>query len=123
MVCTGAKSEAMSRKAVKLVVQKLRKGGVKVKKDAVVVVQNIVASINLGGRIHLEQAARTLPRSMYEPEQFPGLIHRMVEPKTVILLFSSGKLVCTGAKKEPDVYRSVNNLHSLLEEKKLMMYE
>ena len=87
MVCTGAKSEAMSRKAVKLVVQKLRKGGVKVKKDAVVVVQNIVASINLGGRIHLEQAARTLPRSMYEPEQFPGLIHRMVEPKTVILLF------------------------------------
>ena len=56
---------------------------------------------------------------MYEPEQFPGLIHRMVEPKTVILLFSSGKLVCTGAKKEPDVYRSVNNLHSLLEEKKI----
>jgi transcription initiation factor TFIID TATA-box-binding protein len=60
---------------------------------------------------------------MYEPEQFPGLIHRMVDPKTVILLFSSGKLVCTGAKKEPDVYRSVNNLHCLLEEKKLMMYE
>jgi len=123
MVCTGAKSEEMSRKAVKLVVQKLRKGGVKVKKEAVVTIQNIVASINLGGRIHLEQAARTLPRSMYEPEQFPGLIHRMVEPKTVILLFSSGKLVCTGAKKEPDVYRSVNNLHSLLEEKKLMLYE
>ena len=45
MVCTGAKSEAMSRKAVKLVVQKLRKGGVKVKKDAVVVVQNIVVVI------------------------------------------------------------------------------
>ena len=113
----------MSRKAVKLVVQKLRKGGVKVKKEAVVTIQNIVASINLGGRIHLEQAARTLPRSMYEPEQFPGLIHRMIDPKTVILLFSSGKLVCTGAKKEPDVYRSVNNLHSLLEEKKLMLYE
>ena len=123
MVCTGAKSEQMSRNAVKTVVTKLRKGGIKVKKDAVVEIQNIVASINLGGRIHLEQAARTLPRSMYEPEQFPGLIHRMIEPKTVILLFSSGKLVCTGAKKEPDVYRSVNNLHSLLEEKKLMLYE
>ena len=123
MVCTGEKSETMSRNAVKSVVQKLRKGGVKVKKDAIVDIQNIVASINLGGRIHLEQAARTLPRSMYEPEQFPGLIHRMVEPKTVILLFSSGKLVCTGAKKEPDVYRSVNNLHSLLEEEKLMLYE
>lgn len=123
MVCTGAKSEEMSRKAVQTVVQRLRKGGIKIKKDAVVEIQNIVASINLGGKIHLEQAARTLPRSMYEPEQFPGLIHRMLDPKTVILLFSSGKLVCTGAKKEPDVYRSVNNLHALLEEKNLMLYE
>ena len=123
MVCTGAKSEQMSRNAVKTVVTNLRKGGIKVKKDAVVTIQNIVASINLGGKIHLEQAARTLPRSMYEPEQFPGLIHRMIDPKTVILLFSSGKLVCTGAKKEEDVYRSVNNLHSSLEEKELMMYD
>ena len=47
----------------------------------------------------------------------------MLDPKTVILLFASGKLVCTGAKKEEDVYRSVNNLHSLLEEKKLMVYD
>ena len=123
MVCTGAKSEQLSRKAVKIVVEKLRNGGVKVKKDATVTIQNMVASVKLGGRIHLEQAARTLPRSMYEPEQFPGLIHRMVDPKTVILLFSSGKLVCTGAKNEKDVYRSVNNLHVLLEEKKLMVYE
>jgi transcription initiation factor TFIID TATA-box-binding protein len=125
----------MAIKAVNTVVQKLRKGKVKVKKDAVITVQNIVAAINLGGKIHLEQAARTLPRSMYEPEQFPGLIHRMLDPKTVILLFASGKLVCTGAKKESDVYRSVHakkesdvyrsvhNLHSLLEEKDLMIYE
>ncbi len=123
MVCTGAKSEDVSRKAVKTVVQKLRKGGIKIKKDATVTIQNIVASINLGGKISLEQAARTLPRSMYEPEQFPGLIHRMLDPKTVILLFASGKLVCTGAKKEADVYRSVHNLHALLEEKNLMIYE
>jgi len=123
MVCTGSKSEDIARKAVKTVVQKLRKGGIKVKKDATVTIQNIVASINLGGKIHLEQAARTLPRSMYEPEQFPGLIHRMLDPKTVILLFSTGKLVCTGAKKEKDVYRSVNNLHALLEEKNLMIYD
>ena len=123
MVCTGAKSEEMSKKAVKTVVQRLRKGGIKVKKEATVTIQNIVASINLGGKIHLEQAARTLPRSMYEPEQFPGLIHRMLDPKTVILLFASGKLVCTGAKKEADVYRSVHNLHALLEEKKLMIYD
>jgi len=123
MVCTGAKSTELAFKAVNIVVQKLRKGKVKVKKDAVITVQNIVASINLGGKVHLEKAARTLPRSMYEPEQFPGLIHRMLDPKTVILVFASGKLVCTGAKTEKDVYRSVNSLHSLLEEKELMIYE
>jgi len=123
MVCTGAKSEELSIKAVNIVVQKLRKGKIKIKKDAVITVQNIVSSINLGGKIHLEKAARTLPRSMYEPEQFPGIIHRMLDSKTVILLFASGKLVCTGAKKESDVYRSVHNLHSLLEEKELMIYE
>jgi len=123
MVCTGAKSEELARKAVKTVVQKLRKGGIKIKKDATTTIQNIVASINLGGRVSLEQAARTLPRSMYEPEQFPGLIHRVLDPKTVILIFSSGKLVCTGGRNEKDVYRSVNQLHTLLEEKDLMIYD
>jgi len=123
MVCTGAKSEELARKAVKTVVQKLRKGKIKIKNEATVTIQNIVASINLGGRVHLEQAARSLPRSMYEPEQFPGVIHRMLDPKTVILIFSSGKLVCTGAKTEKDVYRSVNQLHNLLEEKDLMIYD
>ena len=123
MVCTAAKSEEMARKGVKTVVQTLRKGGIKIKKDAIVTIQNIVASISLGGKISLEQAARTLPRSMYEPEQFPGLIHRMLDPKTVILIFASGKLVCTGCKTEKDVYRAVNNIHSMLEEKNLMIYD
>ena len=123
MVCTGGKSEAMAIKAVNTVVKQLRKGKIKIINEPVIKVQNIVAAINLGGKIHLELAARKLPRSMYEPEQFPGLIHRMLEPKTVILLFASGKLVCTGAKKEEQVYRSVNNLHASLEEKELMMYD
>ena len=123
MVCTGAKSEEQSVSAVKSVVQKLRKGKIKIKNDPVITIQNIVASVNLGGKVHLEQVARSLPRSMYEPEQFPGLIHRMLDPKTVILVFATGKLVCTGAKKESDVYRSVHNLHAILEEKGLMIYE
>src|SRR6202049_2699167 len=122
MVCTGAKSEKLSRKAVQEVVRRLKKGGIPIKNEAEIVIQNIVASANLGGKIHLEEAARQLPKSMYEPEQFPGLIHRMPDPKTVILLFASGKLVCTGAKRESDVYRAVSNLHVMLEEKGLMVY-
>jgi len=123
MVCTGSKSEEIAVKAVNTVVNKLRKEGIKIKKNAVVTVQNIVSSINLGGRVSIEKVARTLPRSMYEPEQFPGVIHRMLDPKVVILIFASGKLVCTGGKTEKDVYRSVNQLHALLEEKGLMVYD
>ena len=122
MVCTGAKSQELAEDAVAKVVTLLKKGKIKIKNEAVVTIQNIVSSINLGGRVNLEQAARTLPRSMYEPEQFPGLIHRMLDPKTVILIFSSGKLVCVGAKLEKDVHRSVNQIHSILEEKNLMIY-
>ncbi len=122
MVCTGAKSSDLASKAVKAVVQKLRKGNIDIRNEPIIVNQNIVASASLGGRVHLEEAARQLPKSMYEPEQFPGLIHRMADPKTVILLFASGKLVCTGAKTEKDVYAAVNNLHVTLEQKGLMVY-
>ncbi len=114
IVFTGAKFE---EQAVKTVVQKLRKGSIDIRNDPIIEIQNIVASASLGGKVHLEEAARQLPKSMYEPEQFPGLIHRMADPKTVILLFASGKLVCTCAKKETEVYRAVNNLHVLLEQK------
>ena len=64
-----------------------------------------------------------LDHAMYEPEQFPGLIYRMAEPKVVVLLFASGKLVCTGAKKEQDVFVAVEKLHTLLEETSLIFYE
>jgi transcription initiation factor TFIID TATA-box-binding protein len=60
---------------------------------------------------------------MYEPEQFPGLIYRMEDPKVVILIFGSGKLVCTGAKKETEVHRAIAKLQETLEEKILITYE
>ncbi len=122
MVCTGAKSSVQASEAVIAVVQKLRKGKIDIRNEPITVIQNIVASGSLGGKVLLEEAARQLSKSMYEPEQFPGLIHRMADPKTVILLFASGKLVCTGGKTEADVYRAVNNLHMSLEQKGLMIY-
>ena len=123
MVCTGAKSEKESRRAVTKVVKELKKGGIIIIGKPELKIQNIVASGILGGLIDLEKAAYTLEHAMYEPEQFPGLIYRMAEPKVVILLFASGKLVCTGAKKEQDVYDAVDKLHTLLEETSLIYYE
>jgi len=123
MVCTGAKSEKESRRAVMTVVKELKKGGIIIISKPELKIQNIVASASLGGRVDLEQAVSTLGKTMYEPEQFPGLIYRMDEPKVVILIFASGNLVCTGAKKEQDVYDAVHKLHGSLEEQNLIFYE
>ena len=123
MVCTGAKSEKEARRAVMKVIKELKKGGIIIISKPELKIQNIVASASLGGMIDLEKAAFKLEKTMYEPEQFPGLIYRMAEPKVVILLFASGKLVCTGAKKEQNVYDAVEKLHTLLEEEKLIFYD
>jgi len=123
MVCTGAKSEKEARRAVIKVIKELKKGGIIIIGKPELKIQNIVASASLGGMIDLEKSAYTLGKTMYEPEQFPGLIYRMDEPKVVILLFASGKLVCTGAKKEQDVYDAVHKLHKILEEQELIFYE
>jgi transcription initiation factor TFIID TATA-box-binding protein len=123
MVCTGAKSEKEARRAVGKVIKELKKSGIIIISKPELKIQNIVASGVLGGMIDLEKAAYSLGKSMYEPEQFPGLIYRMDDPKVVILLFASGKLVCTGAKKEQDVFVAVEKLHVLLEDTSLIFYD
>jgi len=123
MVCTGAKSEKEVKRAIKKVVKELKKSGIIIPGKPEIKVVNMVASANLSRRIELEDCAHSLDRTMYEPEQFPGLIYRMDEPKVVILLFVTGKLVCTGATKEEDVYKAVAKLHKRLEEKELISYE
>ena len=123
MVCTGAKSEKESKRAVMKVVRELKKSGIIILGKPELKIQNIVASANLMGLIDLERSTYSLGRTMYEPEQFPGLIYRMDVPKVVILLFASGKLVCTGAKHEEDVYEAVSKLHETLELEDLIYYE
>jgi len=123
MICTGAKSGKESHRAIMKVVKELEKGGIIIINKPDVKVVNIVSSVSLGGKVDLEKAVYSLEKSMYEPEQFPGLIYRMDEPKVVILIFASGNLVCTGAKKEQDVYDAVHKLHENLEEQNLIFYE
>ena len=120
MVCTGARSESDAARALRKVVRELRKGGLIITGKPELKIVNIVASADLGGMVDLERSAYSLGRTMYEPEQFPGLIYRMDEPKVVILLFASGKLVCTGARKEEDAYKAVDNLRQELEKNNLM---
>lgn len=122
MVCTGAKSASEARAAVSKIVNELKSNGIQILSKPEVKIQNIVASGDLHGRIDLEAAAETLRKTIYEPEQFPGLIYRMDEPKVVMLLFSSGRLVCTGAKTEDIVKVAVTKLIVTLKEKSLLTF-
>jgi len=123
MVCTGAKSERQAKSAVRKVVRELKDNGIVIRGKPIIQVQNMVASAIFGMRVDLEKSVYHLGRTMYEPEQFPGLIYRMDEPKVVILIFASGKIVCTGAKREEEVYESVNKLHDQLLKEELIYYE
>lgn len=122
MICVGAKSERLARLAVRKVMRRLRESGIVITSKAEITIENIVASASLGGKIDLEKASFTLRRTMYEPEQFPGLIYRMDEPKVVILIFASGKLVIVGAREEGDVRGAVGKLKEQLEERELIFY-
>jgi transcription initiation factor TFIID TATA-box-binding protein len=123
MVCTGARSGKESRRAILKVVKELKKVGIIILSKPDFKVVNIVASAILGGKVDLEKTVVTIRKTMYEPEQFPGLIYRMDEPKVVILIFATGNLVITGAKVEQDVYDAVHKLHESLEEQNLIFYE
>lgn len=127
MVCTGTKSEDEARRAVLAVVRKLRRGGIVVAKKPETQITNIVASTSLGEFIDLEQlyeSERTMGgRVIFEPEQFPALIYRMVSPEAVFLIFSTGKIVCAGAKREEEVYEAVKRLQKRLKEGGFMIEE
>ncbi|MFP3307631.1 MAG: TATA-box-binding protein [Acidilobus sp.] len=116
MVVTGAKSVKQLVWAVKTILKKFMTKGIVIQGRPQIQIQNIVASANLNVLVDLEKAAFVLPHSMYEPEQFPGLIYRMEKPRVVLLIFSSGKMVITGAKRENEVFEAVNNIYNILKE-------
>ena len=66
----------------------------------IVSVENVVASADVGQKMDLNEITRTFPDVEYHPDQFPGLVFRLKSPKTATLIFTSGKMVCTGAKSE-----------------------
>jgi len=114
--CTGAKNIEDVRKTVDIIADKLKKLGVKVHKDLDIVVQNMVATADLGGELNLDEVAVAfgLENVEYEPEQFPGLVYRVKVPKVVMLLFGSGKIVCTGGRNTEDVSLAVQDLSEKL---------
>jgi len=110
MVVTGLRKAAEAPRVVEKVVKNIKKAGIKVSNPEITI-QNIVASGDLHTNIDLNMAAIVMEYAMYEPEVFPGLIYRMQDPKTVFLIFSTGRIVCTGAKKKEIVREAVLKLN------------
>jgi transcription initiation factor TFIID TATA-box-binding protein len=109
---TGAKNLDEVRTTVNIIAEKLEKIGVEVYKNPEIVIQNIVATSDLGGELNLSETAVSLglENVEYEPEQFPGLVYRIKDPKVAMLLFGSGKIVCAGARKIEDVSIAIEKL-------------
>jgi len=86
-------------------------------------ITNIVASAILNGVIDLDRlySERMGGRVIFEPEQFPALIYRWKSPEVVFLIFSTGKIVCAGAKKEEEIDEAVENLRRRLEESEVLI--
>lgn len=112
LVCTGTRSTEEVHKVIKSIVKKIEKIDKNIIKEPEIQVQNIVASADLGSELDLTRIAITfdLEKIEYEPEQFPGLVYRIKDPKVVSLLFSSGKIVCTGATKVKDIIIAVEKM-------------
>jgi transcription initiation factor TFIID TATA-box-binding protein len=110
IVCTGARSMEKVHESIEKIIKALEKINIKIKVKPEVKIQNIVASGTVGMDLNLNTLAMKLDNTEYEPEQFPGLVYKLAEAKATFLLFSNGKVVCTGTKSENEVHEALDKL-------------
>jgi len=116
IIISGASCEKDIKTAIKKatkIIGEVQKG-VTLKERVSYKIVNLVATSNLNKQIDLFNAAVTLDNIEYEPEQFPGAIVRLFNPKLTMLLFKNGKLICAGAKSEEDIVKGLNKLKKVL---------
>jgi transcription initiation factor TFIID TATA-box-binding protein len=106
--CTGTASEKDAREAIDNMLKLLKDMGINVKIPKIEI-QNIVASTKLDTRFDIDKMAFDLENSEYEPETFPGLVYKM-EGSVTFLIFSTGKIVCVGARSIKDIKESFDRL-------------
>ncbi len=118
VVITGAKSMEEMKETINAIKKHLEKINVKITVDPDITVQNVVASGNINMDLNLNVLAVKLRNTEYEPEQFPGLVYNLDGGKATFLLFSNGKIVCTGTKGREEIEKAVEKLKENL--KKVM---
>ena len=110
IVCTGARTMDNVRESIRKIIKSLEKINVKIKDFPEVKIQNIVAAGSVGMDLNLNVLAMKLDNTEYDPEQFPGLVYKLPAQKATFLLFSNGKIVCTGTKSEEEVNKALDKL-------------
>ena len=114
VVCTGARSLEEVEQSLEKIKETLKKINITITIKPEINIQNMVASGSIGMDLNLNTLAMKLDNTEYEPEQFPGLVYKLDEAKATFLLFSNGKIVCTGTKSEAEVYKAVHMLIDVL---------
>jgi transcription initiation factor TFIID TATA-box-binding protein len=110
VVCTGAKSITKVRESINKIIENLRKIRIKIIIKPKIIVQNMVASGTINMDLNLNSLAMKLENTEYEPEQFPGLVYKLPGTRATFLLFSNGKIVCTGTRSEIKLREAVKKL-------------
>ena len=118
VVCTGAKSLTKVRESIAKIIENLRKIRIKIKIKPKIIVQNMVASGTINMDLNLNSLAMKLENTEYEPEQFPGLVYKLPGTRATFLLFSNGKIVCTGTRSEVKLREAVRKLITTLKKVK-----
>ena len=117
VVLTGIRNDKALADGLAIIIKSLKKAGIKPLAEPRIAITNMVCSYNLGKYINLNKIVVTLnvENIEYEPEQFPGLVYRIKDPKIVVLIFSSGKIILTGGKNLEDVRKGLDVLEQKLE--------
>jgi len=116
IVLTGIRNQDALAKGLAIVIAALKKQGIEPLQEPKVAITNMVCSYNLGKYININKLSVTLnlENIEYEPEQFPGLVYRIKDPKIVVLIFSSGKIILTGGKNLTDIKKGLDFLEEKL---------
>ncbi|MBS3150515.1 TATA-box-binding protein [Candidatus Woesearchaeota archaeon] len=118
VVCTGAKSLKKVRESLDKIIKNLTKIKIRIKIKPKINIQNMVASGDIKMDLNLNSLALKLPNTEYEPEQFPGLVFKLPGTRATFLLFSNGKIVCTGTRSEASLREAVDKLVKTLKKTK-----
>lgn len=116
VICTGIREKDSALKALDIFLKHF-----KLDQDVTIDVQNLVVSVNFQYNVELEEFSNRIDRAIYEPEQFPGIIYRSIDPKAVFLIFTSGKAICVGTKDLPDAFKTIFALRKKMIESDVMV--